>query len=223
MISTILLIAVTAGFASYVYYNPPKRSQSNSSNQNTICMDYSGEPLNTLNVDLVHAMTNGYRQNQLRFIKTVMQEDAHSIWFDLETLKKFLYQVEKNTDSSAREERSLGIRIYYSRYPNNGTWEKKYPDLRDLARSELTKKFEEHHTLVMVPTIQNGKTHIDFHPLDVRTYGEKMSEFSEYQSTNTVTSIFALTSTKRSSASGNISAQNHGSLIPPADGSGESF
>ena len=222
MISTILLVAVSISFIAYAYYHPPKNFLS-AKNPNTICMNYTNEPFSQLKVNLVHNMTNGYKQNQLQHIKAVMNDDAHSISFELETLKRFIYHIEINEKNNGVSSNDLGLRIYYSRYPGNETWNQKYDDLKDFLSNPLTKDFENRHTLVMIPTINKEGVRTDFNPLDKDTYFEKMARFSKYQSTDIVTSIPALTSTKNLNQPGSSSAQNHGSLIPPADGSGESF
>lgn len=223
MISTILLVAVSVSFIAYAYFHPPKILLSNQS-QDSICMNYANEPFSKLKVNLVHQMTNGYKQHQLQHIKTVMKDDAHSISFELETLKRFIYHVEINARKNGKSNKELGLRIYYSRYPEIETWSNLYPDLSNFLGSTITKQFEKRHTLLMIPTIIKDKgTHMDFNPLHKETYNEEMRLFSEYQITNTTNSIPALTITQKSGKDGGTPSQNHGSLIPPADGNGESF
>ncbi|TPN87774.1 hypothetical protein [Aquimarina algicola] len=224
MVSTSLLIVVTFAFAAYIYKYPPKKP-SLSQNKQNICMDYSHEPAPTLKVNLIHEMTNGYRQNQLDFIKRVITDDAHSIWFDLETLKKFIYHIEFSSKKNNVSSKDLGVRIYYSRYPEIETWEKKYPDLSFFLRNALTKSYQKRHTLIMIPTIHRDKIDIDFNPDDIRTYTQSMRNIEDYLSSNDESFIPALTITKASKNSSSSSpiSQNHGSLIPPANGSGEAF
>lgn len=222
MISTILLATVAIGFITYAYFHPPKNFLS-STKKDTICMNYANETFSELKVNLVHNMANGYKQNQLKHIKAVMKDDAHSISFELETLKRFIYHVEINAKRNGVSKESLGLRMYYSRYPEIETWSNQYDDLKDFLNDTTTEKFQQRHTLVMIPTLLKKGVHMDFNPLHKETYTEKMSLFSEYQSTNTTNSIPALTLTKRSDPDHNTTAQNHGSLIPPITSAGESF
>ncbi|RZT00167.1 hypothetical protein [Aquimarina brevivitae] len=222
MITTILLITVSIGFAAYVYFNPPQ-NLSFIQNPNVITMNYSREAMSDLQVNLVHDMTNGYKQYQLDYIKKAMKDDAYSIWFDLETIKKFVYHVEINAKNNGVSSRDLGLRIYYSRYPEMETWQHQYTDLADFLNDPETTKYQERHTLVMIPTINKEGVQMDFNPKDDRTYTEKMELFPEYQATSTTRSIPALTITIGNGGPNNTPGQNHGSLIPPADDTGESF
>ena len=63
-------------------------------------MDYHTEAPATLTTEMVATMVTQYSGAQLNSIQTAtlnpVPEDARSIWFDLETLKAFMYQVEYN-------------------------------------------------------------------------------------------------------------------------------
>lgn len=223
MNSKILLVALTICFIAYAYFHPPQFLSSSTKND-TICMNYAKEPFSKLKVDLIHNMTSGYKQNQLSHIKAVMDDDAHSISFDLETLKRFIYHIEINAQKNGVSKDDLGLRMYYSRYPNKDTWSNQYDDLKGFIGNSTTEEFQERHTLVMIPTMRREGVHYDFNPLHSETYTEKMSGFEKYQPTNTTESIPGLTVTIESSTiNNNTTAQNHGSLIPPITGTGESF
>jgi len=224
MLSTILLIGTLVAFGAYIYKFPPKLNASN----NHICMDYSKEQMNELNVNLVHTMVNGYKDKQLRYIQNTMSKDAHSIWFDLETLKKFIYHTEVNTKKNNKSitSKHLGLRIYYANYPERATWGAPYSDLSDFNNDPITQQYSHLHTLVAIPTIRrkNG-INADFNPMDVQTYTTGLKNLEYYSNPAPSNVIPAMTVTKSSRATSNSSsgAQNHGSLIPPADGSGEGF
>ncbi|AXO80385.1 hypothetical protein DZC78_08315 [Olleya aquimaris] len=221
MISTILSVITIIAFGFYVYKNPPNRrttlsstpSNPGSSINSKICMDYSDENMNTLEMDLIRDMVDGYKNNQLVHINAAEKfSDAHSIWFDLETLKKFIYHIEYqtiNTDNKI-DPQNLGLRIYYSRYPDELPGA--YNNLKDVPTN-----FAKHHTLVAIPTYRRKETsaNIDFNPLDINTFGEGIP--SNY--TGPIPSL-PLTKSSQNQLTG---AQNHGNLIPPADGSGEGF
>ena len=230
MITTLLLAAVSIAFGFYVYKNPPTKP---AHSPEKICMDYSKGDISELSLPLVHEMVHGYRDNQLAKINASSEfSDAHSIWFDLETLKKFMYHLEisaKKNDVSSKE---LGLRIYYSRYPLADTWQATYPDLV----GHVDPAYQEHHTLVMIPTIKkqgkNGVIDMDFNPIDKTTYEKGLKKIEG--DINPKIRIPALSGIDKAANYGSanlkiatkarsIIAQNHGSLIPPKDNSGEGF
>jgi hypothetical protein len=216
MITTILLGITLIVFAFYVYKFPPK---SKPSSENSICMDYSNVNMNQLEVDLVRNMIRGYKDHQKHYIDAASNiNDAHSIWFDLETLKAFIYHVEyqtkQNTNVVTKPE--LGLRIHYSRYPEFKTW-KDHSDLNDLAQNPLGKQYGQRHTLVIIPTIKRKDgENVNFNPLDNTTYANGMPfDYPGTPSTTTVPSFGGLNA-KGNDSSGATGSQNHGGLIPPA-------
>lgn len=80
-------------------------------------------------------------------------EDARSFWYPLDTLKKFICLIERYSDSLHIPADSLGVRIYYSVYPNKVG--------QNPATSEVC-----HHTLFFVPTRTDPSTGqaFDFDP-----------------------------------------------------------
>lgn len=221
MLSTILLIIVLILFAFYVYKHPPKFAASSPSKK--ICMDYSGLNMNQLEVDLVRNMISGYKDHQKRHIDTATNlDDAHSIWFDLETLKAFIYHTEYNTlqNSNTVSSPELGLRIHYSRYPEFKSWSN-YSDLDDLAQDPMGKQYGERHTLVIIPTIKRKDgEHVNFNPLDTNTYLNGMPfDYPGTPSTTTVPSFGGINA-KGNNSNQNTGSQNHGGLIPPAGGTG---
>lgn len=155
---------------------------------------------NTMTNDLIRTLVENYRSNQLMSVKEKLGiEDAHSIHFDLTTLKKFISDIEalsitNNPDIHAED---LGIRFYYAAYPKAENW-----DL--MAHTPVQKEYAGRHTLVMVPTIKrkddNGEMgDYDFNPLNMNRKG--MNEG---------------TSGKDSETAIEFICQNHGTLSPPA-------
>ncbi len=194
-----------------------------------ICSDYHTDNISTLNVDLVHTMVNNYRGKQLKSIQNLtvvnpVLQDAHSIWFDLETLKKFLYHIENTSKSQDPNitDAKLGIRIYYAAYPEklNEEVAKRFEDLSDMVNDPVMQNYSGLHTLVMIPTIEIGGQMFDFNPLDNATYintGINGNDNYIYNASSPVpntTAIPALGGT--SSNSRNTGARNHGMLYPPA-------
>lgn len=207
-----------------------------------VCMDYSTEAPATLTTEMVKSMVTQYGDAQLESIQTApvnaVREDAKSIWFDLETLKAFMYQVEYNAKKKkpSIKNEELGIRIYYAAYPDNAK-------MRALATTQTDPNFsynpayEKRHTLVMIPTISDGKGgNYDFNPLDLTTFNgfantPKSSTYNP-NSSGYVTLSLGTSSAPvvpggivpgGSTTSPGISARNHGHLYPPDNTIGNIF
>ncbi|WP_271729842.1 hypothetical protein [Aquimarina algiphila] len=222
MILPVLLALTAIAFVVYVIKHPPTNCSTNS---NSICEDYSDKIVSELRLDLIHTMVKGYRNNQLQSILRDIGDDAHSIWFDLETLKKFIYHIEHHTEKSkkllSKEDQmrigKLGVRIYYSCYPSeisNGL----YPDLNVLPTN-----YNKRHTLIMLPTMLRDNIHMDFNPIDEKSFTLSKEKLKTYFASNSGSSIPALGIFESSSNNRSTISQNHGGLIPPADGSGEAI
>jgi hypothetical protein len=166
----------------------------------------------TMSNNLIKALVDNYRQNHLSAIKDSLGiEDAHSIWFDLPKLKRFIAMVEeeaKKVNPDTTEE-DLGIRFYYASYPKAENW--------DIMESHpVPEEYAEKHTLVLIPTLkrtnEEGESlHYDFNPLQSND-GEKIS--------------LGLSSARKSGPSdddGGTIGENNGQLIPPSTSIGESF
>lgn len=199
--------------------------------ETSICTDYDHEKPSTLTTSLVRDMINQYRSNQYLAInnsRDSLEPDAHSIWFDLDTIKKFVYHIERNVAKNSTDtDNKLGLRIYYAAYPKLSEFTKPYnKDIAFMATDTLKKQYATRHTLIMIPTIFNKNLNgdVDFNPLDVTTYNgyvssviKKENQIVHYQSPKYQPMVLATAS------SGDIMARNHGNLIPPADPSLEGF
>jgi hypothetical protein len=194
----------------------------------TICMDYQTEPPAVLTSELVKSMVTRYSDAQLNNIQNAavnnVPKDARSIWFDLETLKKFLYQIEYNASKnpSKIQNKSLGVRIYYAAYPENDKM-RQYSQTQAQGFS-FNPNYEKLHTLVMIPTItdKESENHYDFNPLDVNSYVGfvNMNRDNRYAFINSNYPILTLgpgaeETTNAQGISSQVSARNHGSLTPP--------
>ena len=231
--TTGILIVVLLAFGAYIYKFPPNKKPSKPMDPNKICMDYSKENISELRVDLIHEMVKGYKNNQLNFINRHTdfkpKEDAHSIWFDLEILKKFLYHIEKTTKDTAAlnkkeiDSKNLGVRIYYSTYPDKETWKSKYQDLSLFLGNTEKEQYEHMHTLVVIPTIRKEDKNLDFNPLEYSTYANGLYDQPGYVVTNTIstTKTTVAMNAKMDTSNSGTGAQNHGTLIPPATNGGQ--
>ncbi len=96
--------------------------------------------------------------------------DTRAVWFSVERLKNFLYEVEQSACNPAcRKERlELGVRFYLGTYPMGdektiaGKWQS--ADL-DLEKDGVPYDYAGHTTLVLVPTYYDGTHDVDFDPL----------------------------------------------------------
>jgi hypothetical protein len=151
--------------------------------------------------DLIQELVDNYRDNQLTFINENLEiNDAHSIWFDLETIKNFVAEIENQARliDPTCPDKNLGIRFYYAAYPEDPT-------------SPVPDDYAMRHTLVMVPTKKEDDgsgemLNYDFNPFE---------SDSETDTENALALIGGL--------GRNALAQNHGILVPPGSGIVESY
>lgn len=109
--------------------------------------DYEFEGISAI---AAQKMSGKYKsENQLLFRNNTL--DARSAWFSLETIKAFVYLIEKATCDSGCSDLNLGVRIYYAKYPTNNQDSLKLFDMAKLPESN----YAEHHTIFMVPTYQD--------------------------------------------------------------------
>lgn len=169
---------------------------------------------NTMLTTFIQTLVDNYRNTQLTAINAGLGiDDAHSIWFDLGTLKKFVADIEceaQKVDANISEN-DLGVRFYYAAYPTVANW-------GQMANQTIEQEYAGKHTLVMVPTLRmedelGEPLNYDFNPLDPATYSK-----SNNPDTN---KVMALSSD--SSLLSDALAQNHGQLIPPSDPKVETY
>lgn len=202
---------------------------------NEVCMDFSAVLPSKLTHGLVGDMVNLYRNNQWNSIKGStthpMTEDANTIWFDLDSIKKFIYNIEKTVKSNpATKQSKLGLRIYYAAYPKIGDWSlTEYKDLQVFRGNTTTEQYEKMHTLIMLPTIQNANGQIkDINLFDERTFENGIPKYNykperetmlSYQPTETVSALTAIPAATNADPDPNsrVAAKNHGTLYPPGN------
>lgn len=111
---------------------------------------------NTLPIDLIQNLIDNYRNNQLDCINQNMaMDDAHSIWFDLPTLKSFIAEMETQSEiiDPTVPNTDLGIRFYYAAYPQ-------------VPQLPIPSNYAKRHTLVMIPTKKKDNLDYDFNPFE---------------------------------------------------------
>lgn len=250
----LILAAVLALFALYIYLYPPNEDGSINTDVNpndtlavkeeipikadtsAICMDYDSYNPSTLQKGLISDMVNIYRINQGDAINSKMvQQDAESVWFKLDTIKKFIYHLEKLSEKNGVTSDKLGLRLYYATYPSKAFWGSAgYKDLGGFLGDTIKEQYQKKHTIVMIPTLNIGGNDTDFNPIDKTSYASGIkklrSQFNGEPSTNTAegkSAQMGLTGTNSAtnspSGTERMISRNHGNLIPPGDNSVTAF
>lgn len=125
-------------------------------NKSEITEDKIVRDSSVISTELIQSQVDNYRNNQLTIInENMMMEDAHSIWFDMVTLKNFIAEIEREAYIVDPEVQTvdLGIRFYYAAYPE----EPEEPISNDYARR---------HTFIMIPTKKQDDLNYDFNPFE---------------------------------------------------------
>jgi hypothetical protein len=194
--------------------------QVNTPDCKTFCYNYSTVPFPGLSKSVAENMAGNYRKLPTSPGLTIETDtsETRSVWFKLETIKNFIYQIETSTcqlkcDKIKAED--LGIRFYFAKYPQASdavAADEGFAFLRNKPR------FYGKKTLFMVPTYytpDNGD--IDFDP---RWTFNNAKECAPTQ----------LSRIKGSSGYKMVAAtpeadgmQNHGNLCPPDHCPGMAF
>jgi hypothetical protein len=209
----------TIGFIAFLFFNSNigciNNSAAKSNTCTNICADYSGEGITRYDFSLLDTMSK-YDKS------TVGSQEARNIWFSLDTLKRFIWNIENSAcglscDNEQTFQTKLGIRIYFARYLDFSQANlKKYPDLQT-----VDPLFSDQQTLFMIPTFDidpNSKTvqHVDF---DItKPFSSNNCAFQRIE--NNSGPMAALGPNQ---ASQNTAAQNHGGLCPPVCDGGRAF
>ena len=149
-----------------------------------------------LDTTLLVKMTENYNTALLKS----NSEDSRCIWFDITRLKEFIAIIENTTCGKKCDKNPVnyGIRMYYGRYPN--PQDKAFPQL-----NMLPQEYENHHTVFMVPTFDDGNgNHIDFDPRDGFSVEKCLPTMMDGSHIN----AFGISVNDNQ-------ALNHGDLIPP--------
>lgn len=173
-----------------------------------------GEPVG-LNAMLVYYLAKNYKDRQLQAINSAHypgSSDARSVWFDMETLKRFIHEIESQTCGKCdNSDKMLGVRIYYGAYPDSTKWT---DSLWANALAGVPMENAGKHTVMMVPTYRDISTQadIDFDP-DYVTDGCDFTNIESFYNNMKTQPPAGVTLSILSTMNG--TAQNHGQLIPP--------
>ncbi|REC46307.1 hypothetical protein [Chryseobacterium pennipullorum] len=169
------------------------------------------EPLQPGNMSntLIKTLIDNYRQNHLSAINNTLEiKDAHSIWFDLPKLKRFIATIEEETLKQNPDctEEDLGIRFYYAAYPHAENWS-------IMDSHPVPVEYAGKHTLVLVPTLKKENE-----------TGEKLHYDFNVMNKDDDSIALALNARGKMTELTDITiGENSGTLIPPAPPTGESY
>lgn len=182
---------------------------------NKFCSDFrNGEFTGQISYDLAAEMSRLYNADAGKDLvcngsSITRIEDASSVVFDLETLKNYIWYIERNVCARGCDKKKvqLGIRFYYA----------KYPAAKRMQQSEQLKmldiSYANKHTLFMVPVYRSlekkGGLYKNFNPLASYACSFKWDAVDSVA----VPVNIALGGMEPDQ-------ENHGSLRPPPAGSG---
>jgi hypothetical protein len=223
-----VLIVTNAAFLLIIAYLLMREPTMPAPIEDPICKDYSTEPLDGINFDAAQSLFGkyDYQYSKIDMLPDGAGKDAQSVWFDLTTLKKFLYKIEDTLlkQKAAITAKDLGIRIYYGSYPNATELKKENSSFFGLPLD-----YAHHHTVFMIPTFNDAtdnKIHHDFNPwypelnashlptstkdllnIEAEKIKENQEEPKELSKLKTTAGILAV--------GGQIFVKNHGQVGPP--------
>jgi hypothetical protein len=197
-----------------------------------------------LSISTVDVMAQGYIKNCQRILNPNPKSgnDARSIWFSVETLKEFIYNIEKaSCEKKCIDKLELGVRIYYAQYPD-ASGLTKAENKTDLDILTTTKTdYQLNHTVFMVPTYDKSwkgdtKVHVDFDPWHMGDNCNAPISFDSLRKSSP-TDQKALILSPEQPQYGRLNQnnlgtkklvetsllQNHGSIIPPDVNIGTAF
>lgn len=203
--SNIVLLGIILILLFYRKSSFIKGSYSSSACASSKCMTPAGPAKGRISSGTARMISQQYKSDQGKsFIWSpggrTNQEDACSVWFGLETIKRFIWEIESASCGNNCTD-TLGIRIYYARYPENLSSVTEFADLNPA--------YANRHTLFMVPTYwdEASRQYIDFNPAS----GCRGS-FDGPSLIKSLPSMIYMPSSEEQTT------QNHGGLAPPPDG-----
>jgi hypothetical protein len=175
---------------------------------------YSGLPMDGyLNVDLAKEIADAYDADvEKAYIsmggQMTNKEDAHRVWFSLEKLKQYIWQIEDtlckqgcNIDSMR-----LGVHFYFA----------KYPDSSRIKEYGVDPSYANHQTMFMTATYKGTNSNVDFDPWHIGPEKCKPAPLSTFLRAGTKKEGMML----KGEGDEGAGVLNHGDLAPPPDGSG---
>lgn len=197
------------------------------------CQDFDKEKFEGVPAGLAFNMISTYKShhwNGYRVAGNTVPTDARSVWFSLDTLKKFIWNLEQEVcNNKCIDKKTLGLRFYYAEYPQQQVWDKLEPLDADPV---INREQQDHralyqglHTVVITPTYWSEKSqfNVDFDPrfVDKECKPQTLQNVMNKLGVRFDTSVRALVALNGGdpafvlSPDVRTSAKNKGSLIPP--------
>jgi hypothetical protein len=228
---------LTAGFLLWLFLGgkilfTPQSNSSTTSNCNTctnICSDYFGKSVTKYDVATLKKLVEPYKPGIGNKTNT---QPAPNIWFSLDTLKRFIWNIEHNVCGIKCGDKNfnaqLGVRIYFAKYPDANIMQ----GITDLLNVNPT--FANQQTLFMIPTFDETDItqapavtkHIDFDPTNRGTFKSSSCSFQKLDVTSGAVLAFGIPLAPAPPPQGNTNntqGQNHGTLCPPLTCDGAAF
>ncbi len=159
----LLIISNLFWLSIFVFFACTRPLQVGTEDCKTFCYDFRFQPFPGLNSNAAKKMVKNYSSlyqiTSSSGTTVTDQSETTSVWFSLESIKNFIYQIETSTcklKCNATDMSNLGIRIYFAKYPSS-------PD-SDFSFLTATPQHYGRKTLFMVPTYSNGTDDVDFDP-----------------------------------------------------------
>ncbi len=217
--TNVLFLGAALYFGYKHFYN--KRPDTNLVPACSTCGTDMGTAFGGLNAKVARDLSGNYQTRQLANINSAgyVPNDARSVWFPLDTIKRFIQEIEKGNCRNGCTDRSYGIRLYYAAYPDIAAM------ITTSQLSGLPQGYEKHHTIFMVPTYTDANSGgpMDFDPWHMK--GCTAIPFRQLMSPKLASekSLILLArdypvaqrTPLSSSSSTSNTVQNHGGLCPP--------
>lgn len=143
-----------------------------------LCEDYTGQDFKGIPVKLAYKMVELYKTDHwdgYTIKENPDAKDARSVWFSLDTLKKFIWYIENEVcQKKCVDPSTLGLRFYYGEYPGKDEWadldgEKSPEDMIHKA------EYQGLHTVLILPTYYSKSSgfNVDFDPRKITSIDGK--------------------------------------------------
>jgi hypothetical protein len=178
-------------------------------NSKSIAANYYNTPFNGIDVNLANTMVDNFKNS----MGANGQNGARSVWFNLDTLKKFIWHIEQKSKSNgftALQLRKIGLRVYYGIYPTQNTWSTTYRSMQGVNTT-----FANLHTVFMIPTYFNGTYNKEFDPTKFVTSIANQAPIPLSYEKILNDPISNPTISAFGAINPDVDLQNHGDLIPP--------
>lgn len=139
---SLLILSIIISITSCKKKNPPK-------DPNEICINYDGKPEQVITYKEMASLLAQYKSTRENILKNALGfEDTREVWFQIDSLKKYLAYVEKLSKDSGVE--ITGFNFISAAYPDNTIYGKE----------------KNYQTLILNPTTtKNGNPRVSFDPL----------------------------------------------------------